>query len=302
MKMKKIAALMLACCVLASVAGCSKVKPVTAEEVADACDELGFEECDPDEVDIDDADMEDGIYFVMDRDFIEEGFANAGPYLRASGIDMGIDFDNIEEVTVFARWDAGDFDDVEDPEDLADVRFDAVAGLQITLDEYDQDVLYDISDGVDDLLRKIDVDIEDLSSSEYKLNKDSMFLKLHVDGEAFIAAFLESEFYDALMDSANGNDQAEEFADVLEELTGDISVAIYVADGNILIVGGASLNGTADYIDEFCSTIGVDDPTDLPSSQVVIDGLIETMDDYADLFRSSYSYDDLDEDFEYFEF
>ena len=87
------------------------------------------------------------------------------------------------------------------------------------------------------------------------------------------------------------DDEAEEFEEALQNLTGDISVAVYVSDGNILFIIGASLNCEPTLIDEFCSEAGVDDPTNMPSSEAVTEALIDTLDDYAALFtaRSEYN-------------
>ena len=288
MKMKKLVAAALALSFMAGVAGCSKVKSVTEEDVTGACEDMDFDEIDDDITESFNEDMlDDGFYFVMDRDYIEDKVAEVGPYLRISGADFGVDFDSIDGAVMFGRWEG--FDDVEgmeDPEDLEDVEFQVIAGVQITLDEYDQDVLYDIADGLDDMLRKINVHIDDLSSSEYKVNKDSLFLKIHVDAVDLINSFMESDFYDALLDSAPDDDEAQEFMDALQSLTGGASLAVYVADGNILIVAGASLNCESSYLSDFCDSVGVDDPSSLPNSEVVVEGIIETLDDYTSLFSS----------------
>ena len=288
MKMKKLVASVLALSVMAGVAGCSKVKSITGEEAVNVLEELGYEELNEDEMeDIDDPDdslITDGCYMVMDRDYIEDKVSEIEPYIRMTGLDIGIDIDNVEEMTMFVRCEGIDeLEDVEEPGDLDDVELNLFGGAQITLDEYDQGVLDDIEDGLDDLLRKINVDIDDLSQDEYKLNKASV--------EDFVEALMESEFYEALMDSATDDDEAEEFEEALQNLTGDISVAVYVSDGNILFIIGASLNCEPTLIDEFCSEAGVDDPTNMPSSEAVTEALIDTLDDYAALFtaRSEYN-------------
>ena len=298
MKMKKLVASVLALSFMAGVAGCSKVKSITGEEAVNVLEELGYEEIDADEMeDIDDPDdslISDGFYVVMDRDYIEDKVAEVEPYIRMTGMDIGIDIDNVEEATVFLRCEGiDDADDMEEPGDLEDIEINLFGGAQITLDEYDQDVLDDIEDGLDDLLRKINVDIDDLSQDEYKLNKNSLYLRLHVSVEDFIEVLMESDFYDALLETSPDDDEAEELEEALQNITGDISLAVYVSDGNILFIIGASLNCEPSFINEFCREAGVDDPTDIPSSEAVTEALIDTLDDYAALLtaRSSYNTD-----------
>ena len=220
MKLKRVVALMLAASMLAAVAGCSKVKKVTGADFVAACEKIGAEEVDYEDMnEVEESDLEDGVYSVLDSD--------------------------------------------------------------------------DIEDGLDDLLRKINVDIDDLSQDEYKLNKNSLYLRLHVSVEDFIEVLMESDFYDALLETSPDDDEAEELEEALQNITGDISLAVYVSDGNILFIIGASLNCEPSFINEFCREAGVDDPTDIPSSEAVTEALIDTLDDYAALLtaRSSYNTD-----------
>ena len=112
MKMKKLVASVLALSFMAGVAGCSKVKSITGEEAVNVLEELGYEEIDADEMeDIDDPDdslISDGFYVVMDRDYIEDKVAEVEPYIRMTGMDIGIDIDNVEEATVFLRCEGID--------------------------------------------------------------------------------------------------------------------------------------------------------------------------------------------------
>ena len=304
MKMKKAVAAVLALSLAAGAAGCSKVRSVSGEDIVNVCDDMDFEEFDPDDNnDFDEDSLEDGFYFVMDQDYIEEnlqGYASAA--IRMSGLDLGIDFENIEEATVFGRVVIDGEDDVEDPEDLEDVEADALVGVQITLEEYDDDTFDDIADGIDDLLRKIGVDIDDLSSSEFKQNKDSLYLKINVGVAEFMEAFLDSEMWEAITDNADEDDEVEEVEEAFRALTGSVGVEIFVADGNILIVAAGSLNCEPEIADEFCSAIHVDNPGRLPNCQVVIDGIIEEIDDYADMVGGYYSPDDLIDGFSYASF
>lgn len=295
MKMRKVAASILALSVAAGVAGCSKVKSVSSEDVGEACEAIGFDEYDRDDFDdFDESSLDDGFYYFVDQDTLDEASTYIQPYLRISGMDLGIDFDNIDEVVIFgASENFEDFDDISEPGDLDDVETEVFAGIQITLEDYDQDVLYDIADGIDDMLRSANIDIDDLRSSEYKLNNDSLFLKLHVDFEDLAPAFLESEFCETLLDNAPDDDEADEFVEAVENITGHGSVAIYVADGNILIIADVAVNCLPTLLREFTAAVNVDDPSKVPNSDVVVEGIIETLDDYSSLlsrYTNDYEY------------
>lgn len=287
MKMKKAAAVVLALSMAVSVAGCSKVRSVTSEEVIDACDEMGFDEFEEDDMNgFHESSFEDGFFYRVDSDTLEEATTNITPVLRMSGLDLGIDIDNIDEMLLFGRGEGlDDFDNMEEPGDLDDVETEIFVGAQITLDEFDQDVLDDIADGLDDLLRKAGIDIDDLSSSEYRLNRDSLFLKIHVDFEELAPAFLESEFCDAVLDQAPDDDEADEFVEAVENMTGHGSIAVYVADGNILVIADVAVNCEPAILREFADAVNVDDPSKLPNSDVAVEAIIETLDDYANMFR-----------------
>lgn len=293
MKKRKLTAVILALSVVASVSGCAKVSSVSGEEVLDACEELDY-----DEVELDDnlrgfeqEDLEGGFYFSLEEDKLDQVETYVSPYMRMTGLDLGIDFDNVDEIIVFGNVEGmDDFDNLVRPRDLEDVEAEFFAGLQITLDEYDQDVVNDIADGIDDMLRKANIDIDDLRSSEFRLNRDSLFLKLHVDFEELAPAFLESEFWETLLDEAPNDGEAEEFTEAVANLTGHGSIAIYVADGNVFIIVDVAVNCLPALLREFTAEVNVDDPSNLPNSDIVVESLIETLDDYYSLLLQRRGY------------
>ena len=296
MKMKKTVAAILAMSFAISAAGCSKVKSVTGEDVVNVCEDMDFEEFD-DPHDINDDSLSDGFYFVADRDYIEDNvIGNVEPYLRMSGMDLGIDLDDVEEATLFGKWDAENIDDVEDPEDLEDVQIDFVFGLQITLEDYDAQTLDDIVDGIDDLLRKINIDMDDLSASEFKQGKSDASLQLGLDIADSMEDFLASDFWEALTDRASSDDEIEEVEEAFSALTGHAGIEILIADGNILILVGGSLNCESELSSDFCSALNVDNPAGFPNSQILTDGIIETFNDYSGLFAMGY------DDYEFYDF
>lgn len=294
MKKRKLVAVILALSVAASVSGCSKVSSVSGEEVIDACEELDYDEIELDDNlrGFDPDAMEGGFYFSLEGDKLDQIELYVSPYLRMTGLDLGLDFDNIDEIIVFGNAEGmDDFDDMDRPGDLEDVEAEFLAGLQITLDEYDRDVVNDIADGIDDMLRKANIDVDDLRSSEYRLTADSLFLKLHVDFEELAPAFLESEICEVLLDNAPNDDEADEFTEAVANMTGHGSIAIYVADGNVFIIADVAVNCLPSLLREFAAEVDVDDPSKLPSSDVAIEGLIESLDDYSDAYmRRALSY------------
>ncbi|MBR1797079.1 MAG: hypothetical protein IJ757_03575 [Clostridiales bacterium] len=286
---RKIVAGILVTSFMLSVAGCSGIKEVTSDDFIDACEKLGADEVDPEDFDdLEPDDYEDGVYVILDQDFIEE---NVQDYvlmsIKVSKLDLDIDIDDVEQATFYLRVDPGvsDFMDVFDSYDdfdFDDIEADSVIAAQITLsEEYE---VPEIMDGIEDLVRRANIDVDDLNSSEWKYNNQGGYLKLHIDIADFVQAFLESDFYDTLDDLGTADD----IEDMIEDLEGDLSVAFYVSPTNVFVVVGLGLNTDSERITEFCSELNVDNPLNRPSSEVAIDAIIETLDDYSDIYASSF--------------
>lgn len=298
MKMKRTAALLLSTVILMSLAGCNKLQSVTGEQFEEACEGFGADEIYLDEMrDVEIDDLDSGIYFIVDDwdDEADETFWT----LKFYSLDLDLDADDIESAAVLLQLNQN-FDGITDIEQLGDLELSGIAAIHLTLisDEYSDQ----IADGIEDLLDKVDVDIEDLSSSEYYSNKNGGYLKLHVDVNELILAFFDSDIY-GLLRSEGDSDTFYQLTEQLEGMTGDISLAVYYEGENVLIVFGGSVNSDDDTFSDFCNELNVDDPSGVPTNETVIASLMESLDDYASIFASSYSnYVDKPDDITYYGF
>lgn len=283
MKLKKLTAVLLTLSLVASVAGCSKVKSVSAEDFIAACEKMDASEVDPEDMsDLDADDYEDGVYCVMDADYIEdnwddaEGDINAYSAYGLSTPNVFDDFEaeDFEQMVVFCKMAQDGVDDINAPEDVEDATFDIVMGMQITL--ADDDRTEEIMNNIADLLDEINIDVDDLSSGEYGASSKEGFLKLHMDLAEFAQAIKDSDAYDMLSGFAGDMDDIDA---VLDSLSGDLAVAVYVKGQNIVIVVGSALNQDADLLPTFCSKLGVGDPLKVDSNELIAEGLCDYIDD-----------------------
>ena len=286
MKMKKMVAMILAVSVMGSVAGCSSVKSASADDFIDSCDSLGFDEVDVDDWSgLDDDALADGIYCVMDRDYIEDEITDeVWSFLKLYDCDLNLDRDDIEQIALMVQFDESVFDDVVHPSDIEDIETSFIGGVQITLSDYDADTYEGIMDAADDILDKIHVDVDDLSSSEYRLTKNGGFILLNVNIEDFVDAFVESDIFELLEDHAEDDDDVEDFLEILDELTGCLSFGLYARDENVVVVLSLSLNQAPEQLNDLCSDLKLTDPSRLPSNQDAIDGIIDALDDSLGLY------------------
>lgn len=291
MKLKKVVALMLAASMLAAVAGCSKVKAVTGADFVAACEKMGAEEVDYEDMeDVEDSDLEDGIYCVLDSDAIAEVYedyenssssSSMSMYgVSAPDIDSVVEADDIEEATIFAKMDQN-IDDIESEDDIADLDVNVVIGIQMTLTA--SDMAEDIMEGMADNLDELGIDVEDLSSDEYYVGKNEGYLKVNVTADDLIAAFTESETYGYLEDMDTG------IEDIIDGLTGDICIATYINGENVVVVIGVGVNNTTEYLDEFCGYLGIPTPSDLPSNTAVAEAVCEKIDDTIGTLLASFA-------------
>ena len=276
---KKVLASLLVLSMIGSLTGCSKLKNVTSDDFIDACENTGADEMDDvDELrDLETEDFADGVYLVLDGDDIEELPYEVLMMLKMYDFDLGIDTDDMEEVALYMYLDQNidDIDYDDDPEAILDLQCDIAFAAHITLS--DPDLCLDAVDGIEDLLRNIDVDVDDLTSEEYYTSRKGGVLRLHVALEDLIAAFLDSDSYDVIEDMSDIDNMDE----ILEQMTGDVSLSIYIENENIVIIAGLSVNETNDSLISLCDELGLDDPNEMESSQTVIDALIEKVDDYS---------------------
>ena len=291
MKLKRVVALMLAASMLAAVAGCSKVKKVTGADFVAACEKIGAEEVDYEDMnEVEESDLEDGIYCVLDSDDIADLYedyesssssSSMGMYsLSAPDVESIVDADDLEEMTVFAKMDQN-IDDISDPDDIEDLDVNGVVGIQMTLT--DSDMVEDFMDGIADSLDEYGIDVEDLSSDEYYVGKNEAYLRISVSAEDLVAAFLDSDTYGYLemMDL--------DIEDALGSLTGDLAVATYINGENVVVLIGVGVNNTTEYLDEFCGDLGLSSPSKLPSNPEIAESICNTIDDTLGSMLSSFA-------------
>lgn len=291
MKLKRVVALMLAASMLAAVAGCSKVKKVTGADFVAACEKMGAEEVDYEDMnEVEESDLEDGVYSVLDSDDIEDLYEDYESSSSSSSMSMYsisapdvesiVDADDLEEMTIFAKMDQN-FDDISDPDEIENLDVNGVVGIQMTLT--DSDMVEDFMDGIADSLDEYGIDVEDLSSDEYYVGKNEAYLRISVSAEDLVAAFLESDTYGYLemMDL--------DIEDALESLTGDLAVATYINGENVVVLIGMGINNTTEYLDEFCGDLGLSSPSKLPSNPEIAESICDTIDDTLGSMLSSFA-------------
>ena len=303
MKTKKVMALLLTAAMMASFAGCAKVKSADMDTFINACEESDADEVDADDLSgIDVDDLFHGFYCVMDEDDIEDLPTEALMMLKLYDLDLDIDPEDIDQMAIYARYSdlPNSIDDVEEYEDLCEVDFDFVGAAQITLLEPAN--MDDMVDAVDDLLDHIHLEHEDLSNDEFKTSKNGLQLMLRIDIADLAAALADSDAYDIIMDTAD-EDDASQIGDVLDEITGEVVLGVYIENENIVIIVGGCLN--ADYsnnVEEMIEYLNLPNPEDVPSNQAVIDAIIDYVDDYASILNSYVSAYDDDNDYDYYGF
>lgn len=282
MKMKKFMAAMLAVSMMAAFAGCAKVKSISGDDFRAACDSLGASEVDPEDntSDLEEDELEDGFYMVMDSDYIEEHMGDVN-YMTSelstfgvgtTDIEQIIEADDVEEMTVYGRADQN-IDDIDSPEDIGDLTINAVIAAQITLNDADKSE--DIMEGLADAFDEYGIDVEDLSSDEYYVGKNEGYLKINVSVEDLVAAFTESDIYDIITSMSDDFD----VDDYTEDMTGSASIAFYVKGENVILVLNLNINEDPSFCNDFCSELGVADPSKLPSNTMLAESICDYLDD-----------------------
>ncbi|MBR4948730.1 MAG: hypothetical protein IKZ29_09230 [Clostridiales bacterium] len=301
MKNTKVIACVLSAAMIAGVfSGCSgkKVTNITTEQFTKACDKtLKLDEVDIEDIyDLDEGDLEDGIYLSLEQEDIEDmGIGDyLDMYLKSFDLDDIFEAEDIESVAVAAKMtDPSDVEDIEDPEDLEDLELEGVYAIQLTL--ADDDLAADIMEFLADKLDEADLDVKkDLSKAEYYAGKKDGCLKLHVDVAKLVKTVLDNDdFQDALEDSDNEDDIVE----ALESLKGDAVVTIEVSGANILIMVGYGLNTEASMYKDFVKAFGASDATKLPHNEKVSEAAVDAMVDAVAMYierakSAAYSWDD----------
>ncbi|MBR1797302.1 MAG: hypothetical protein IJ757_04740 [Clostridiales bacterium] len=286
MKLKKMLSVLVALSMVAAVAGCSKNKTITGDDFIDACEKMGAEELDPEdteELELDD--YEDGIYFIMDSDYIEEHAeeaedvaddANFGGVSISSGLpdfESVLEPDDIEQMVVYMQMVQEGTEDLDDVSDIEDMEIDGVFGAHITLT--DEDIAGDFMENLADTLDDMNIDVDDLSSDEYSADKNGGSLVLHVDAQTLVEAFKDSETYDILTSLID----EDEINDSIENLTGDIGVYVHAEGVNIVVVVVGNVNVDAELGPDFCSNLGISNPTDVDPNEDFATAICDVVDD-----------------------
>lgn len=288
MQKRRILAALLAGTFVFSMTGCKKIESVTSEEFENAwentdADEMSFDELGELSEEDFEAQLYDGFYYTFEPDDLEY-FPMIIPTLKSANLDLNLDSDDIEQVSVGARVFLDPEDaDLFDMESLNDLSFSSVAGIQITLnDSVDLD---ELEDGIDDLLNSVDINIEDLSSSEYRRTKNGLSFTLRVSVTDLSQSILDSDFIDLMHD--NNIPEADDVEDMLEDLyDGEIILYIIASDENILILGGASVNFPVNLLIELTDELGLTDPYDLTPNTDLPNALVEMYVDRMDAYAS----------------
>ncbi|MCR5593420.1 MAG: hypothetical protein K6F79_06715 [Saccharofermentans sp.] len=293
MKYKKIISIMLAASVISLAAGCSNYRTVTHDDFMETCDQLGAQEVEIENYDFTAEDFEDGLLISFDEDDIEEYGYYFRMVLSMSKIGLGIDVDDIENISIYGRVDPGvsywkgffsddfDFEEV----DFSDYESDGVVALQITLsEEYEVD---DLMDGIDDLFAQIGIDTDDLSKKEWNYNNDNGYLRLHVDISELTEAFLESDAFEIIQEL----DEDRDYEEMIEGRTGDIGIEFEVSPNNVFVLLGVNVNHEPDRLNELCDSLRLSNPLNLPSNGDAVESVINSVDRYAGIFdRTMNSY------------
>ncbi len=288
MQKRRILAALLVGTFVFSMTGCKKIESVTSEEFENAwentdADEMSFDELGELGEEDFEAQLYDGFYYTFEPDDLEY-FPMIIPTLKSANLDLNLDSDDIEQVSIGARVFLDPEDaDLFDMESLDDLSFSSVAGIQITLnDSVDLD---ELEDGIDDLLNSIDINIEDLSSSEYRRTKNGLSLALRVSVTDLSQSILDSDFIDLMHD--NNIPEADDVEDMIEDLhDGEIILYIIASDENILILGGASVNFPVNLLIELTDELGLTDPYDLTPNTDIPNALVEMYVDRMDAYAS----------------
>lgn len=279
MRGKKVLAALLAGSFLFSVAGCSKITSVNIDDFENAwaeadADEMSFEELDELDSGSMESQLEDGFYYRFEPGDLQ--YSNmVFPLLKMYHLDLNLDMDYIEEICMGAKVDSNLFDlDLESPSELEDLTLDGVAGIQITLeDPVDID---EFADGIEDMLDTVDVDVEELSSSEYRQTKNGLSLILRVSLQELAQNALDAGLIDAASARATSSEEAGELEEALENLEGDVYLYVVAQDVNIVILAGLSVNEPTEVLSAFTGAFGFTDPEDVDPNTAVAEAIADS--------------------------
>ena len=280
MRGKRVLAVLLAGSFVFSMTGCKNIKSVNIDDFAAAWDDYGAEEIDIDDLTSYDSDFDDKLFDGIYCTF-EPGDLDDSRYMIAAlkmyKLDLNLDLDDVDQicvgVTAYHNLEEYSIDDVAD---LDDINIDFAGGIQLTLEEsVDVD---ELADGIEDLLDFIDINPDDLSSSEYRTSKNGLSLMLRVSIADIASGVLDSDLLD-IFGMRMEDDELDDFEDALENMEGDAYLYIVAEDENVVIMVGLGYNFPVQRLIEFTDAFGFEDPYRLTANQDIANGIVEAYED-----------------------
>ncbi|MCR4767674.1 MAG: hypothetical protein K5875_06915 [Saccharofermentans sp.] len=283
MKKIKVMACLVAVTMLSVLfAGCGKTTTITSEKFVKACEKLKLEEFELEDDGPEIDDLEDGIYAYADEDLIEDEPDEVEYFLRQLGLSEVIDADDVKSMALAAKCiGLEDFDDFEDPEELADLKVDGAFALQLSLDD---NYAEDFMEFVEDMLDTAGIDEKDLTNKEFYASKNEGYFRFHIDVAKLAKILLNN---DDVMDFVDSVYDEDDFEDLCKQLKGDVAISVEINGSNLFIIAGGSLNTKATVLNSFVSSFGAAaNPVKVPMDEKLVDELIgDYVDDYGDVLK-----------------
>jgi len=231
--------------------------------------------------------LEDGFYMTMNRQFLETDLDTA-EITENRGWDLiGLRSDDIESISFYVRSDEDPYelgmmmDELITGNDVSNARFELLSAVQITMSESGR--TEDFIDGLSYWLNFAGIDTDDLSVLEYRNGKNAGMIKIHIGITDLLEAFYRDSYtYELISDL----DAFSDIQDEVEDLTGEINLAIYAKGDNIIVVVGMALNEEPALLSDFCSELGIGDPSRLNTDSDVAEGVVATCDRFFPMYAS----------------
>jgi len=285
---RKIIAAIVASSMILTIAGCSQTKAITINGFTKAAESLGCEEIDPEDLEEDfTGDIEDGFYTVVDADYIEDEM-DLESALESYELDDIIDADTVSGIAILAKGTGADeLEDLEDPEDFEDYQADIV--YVVTVEFSEKIDVQDVMDALADNLDKADIDVDDLSSSEWLSSANAGYFRENIDFEDLATAILDNE---DIADIIEYYDEDGEITDTIEAISGQACVNVEVTRTSMTVAVGIGVNSDASTFATVSNKLGLKNVTGLKTNTELLDGLVETVfETYGSALSHSYEVD-----------
>lgn len=280
---KRIIAAIVAASMIMTVAGCSKTKTITVDSFSKAAESLGCDEVDPEDFEEDFTDdLEDGIYTVIDRDYIEDNEDNLEYSLKSYGLDDIIDVDDVEGMAMLMKGSGfDDLEDIDDPDDIEDLKVDFAVVVTIELNnKIDvEDVMDELADKLDDA----DIEVDDLPSNEFYSSASAGYFRENIDIKDAVSIILDNDDVQDLLDAM---DDSDDLTDVLEALSGQACIDFEVSQKSITVAVGFGINSDASTLAAACNKLGLKNVTSFKTNSDLVEAVIDTVVKYY----GSYAY------------